>query len=209
MSGNDRLHRREQTAARGALSRGRLSPARMPPHPCRRPVVHCRVSRHSLRVVSSLGMPLLRRCVLTAGLALAFAPQLRAQLPTPDQARVLLQTRPDLVAQLRIAIAQSGLTPDQIRARLRAAGYPDDILDAYLPSGSSGSRGRSSVDDSLTTGLPGDDILDAMAALGLTDSADTSGLRAQARARTPRPGARRDSLGAGAASAGGPPAEAP
>ena len=154
-------------------------------------------------------MPLLRRCVLTAGLAFAFAPQLRAQLPTPDQARVLLQTRPDLVAQLRIAIAQSGLTPDQIRARLRAAGYPEDILDAYLPSsGSSASRGRSSIDDSLTTGLPGDDILDAMAALGLTDSADTSGLRAQARARTPRLGARRDSVGASSASSSGTSAEA-
>src|SRR5215831_2152249 len=139
-------------------------------------------------------MPLLRRCVLTAGLAFAFAPQLRAQLPTPDQARLLLQTRPDLVAQLRAAIAQSGLTPDQIRARLRAAGYPDDLLDAYLPSGSSSSRSRTSVDDSLTTGLPSDDILDAMAALGLTDSSDTSGLRAQVRARASRLAGRRDSL---------------
>lgn len=138
-------------------------------------------------------MSLLRRCVLAAGLAFAFAPQLRAQLPTPDQARLLLQTRPDLVAQLRAAIAQSGLTPDQIRARLRAAGYPDDLLDAYLPSGSS-SRSRTSVDDSLTTGLPSDDILDAMAALGLTDSVDTSGLRAQVRARAPRLAGRRDSL---------------
>jgi hypothetical protein len=27
----------------------------------------------------------------------------------------------------------SGLTDDQIRARLRAAGYPDSLLDQYLP----------------------------------------------------------------------------
>jgi protein involved in polysaccharide export with SLBB domain len=56
----------------------------------------------------------------------------RAQVPTPDQARRLLQTRPDLTAQLRERIGTSGLTPDQVRARLRTAGYPEDILDAYL-----------------------------------------------------------------------------
>src|ERR1700760_1912300 len=37
----------------------------------------------------------------------------RAQtLPSPDQARRLLETRPDLVAELRKEIASSGLTPD-------------------------------------------------------------------------------------------------
>jgi polysaccharide biosynthesis/export protein len=145
-----------------------------------------------LRVVSSFRTSLLRRCALAAALALAAAPELRAQLPTPGQAKALLETRPDLVAQLRRAIAESGLTPDQIRARLRAAGYPDDFLDPFLPS--SGSRGRSGSRDSLTTGLPTDDILDAMAALGLTDSVDTSGLRNELRTRVPRVAARRDSL---------------
>ncbi|HEX9054023.1 MAG TPA: hypothetical protein VF830_03895, partial [Gemmatimonadales bacterium] len=51
---------------------------------------------------------------------------------TPQQIETLLATRPDLVAQLRQRIADSGLSPDQIRARLQAAGYPPDMLDPYL-----------------------------------------------------------------------------
>lgn len=61
----------------------------------------------------------------TAGIA-------QAQQPTAQQARELLRTRPDLVRQLRERIGASGLTPDQIRARLRAAGYPETLLDDYL-----------------------------------------------------------------------------
>ncbi len=52
--------------------------------------------------------------------------------PTPEQARQLLQTRPDLVQQLRERIQASGLTPEQVRARLQAEGYPQDLLDPYL-----------------------------------------------------------------------------
>ncbi len=52
--------------------------------------------------------------------------------PSPQEVQTLLETRPDLVAQLRQKIAESGLTPDQIRARLKAAGYPEDLLDAYI-----------------------------------------------------------------------------
>jgi protein involved in polysaccharide export with SLBB domain len=52
--------------------------------------------------------------------------------PSPEQAREILQTRPDLVEQLRARIQESGLTPDQIRARLRAEGYPENLLDPYL-----------------------------------------------------------------------------
>src|SRR3989449_9217244 len=33
---------------------------------------------------------------------------------------------------IRQRIAQSGMTPDQIRARLQASGYPPTLLDAYL-----------------------------------------------------------------------------
>src|ERR1700733_6617218 len=58
-----------------------------------------------------------------------------SNLPPPEVAQQLLATRPDLVAQLQAQIAQSGLTPDQIRERLRAAGYPENFLDAYLPAG--------------------------------------------------------------------------
>ncbi|HYL29968.1 MAG TPA: SLBB domain-containing protein [Gemmatimonadales bacterium] len=52
--------------------------------------------------------------------------------PSPQEVQTLLETRPDLVAQLRQKIAESGLTPDQVRARLKAAGYPEDLLDAYI-----------------------------------------------------------------------------
>ena len=44
----------------------------------------------------------------------------------------MLQNQPELVQQLRQRLAQSGLTPDQVRARLRAAGYPGIMLDDYL-----------------------------------------------------------------------------
>jgi protein involved in polysaccharide export with SLBB domain len=144
------------------------------------------------RVVFSIPSSFVRRCVFAAALVAAQAPFARAQqLPTPDQARRLLETRPDLVAQLRREIQTSGLTPDQIRARLRAAGYPDDLLDAYMPSAP---RGHAGARDSLTTPVPTDDVLDAIAALGLADSVDTSDLRSALRARAPRALARRDSM---------------
>lgn len=66
-------------------------------------------------------------------LATAGALPLAAQVPTPDEARRLLDTRPDLVAQVRERILASGLSATDIRARLVAAGYPATLLDAYLP----------------------------------------------------------------------------
>src|SRR5882724_5694840 len=54
------------------------------------------------------------------------------QLPSPEQAQELLRTQPQLVEQLRQRLSQSGLTPDQVRSRLRAAGYPETMLDQYL-----------------------------------------------------------------------------
>src|SRR5947199_1068865 len=54
------------------------------------------------------------------------------QLPSPDQAEELLRTQPQLVEELRQRLTQSGLTPDQVRSRLRAAGYPENMLDQYL-----------------------------------------------------------------------------
>ncbi|HWN19946.1 MAG TPA: hypothetical protein VNO19_13610, partial [Gemmatimonadales bacterium] len=53
------------------------------------------------------------------------------QLPTTDQARAALQN-PEMVRQLRQKLQASGLTPDQVRSRLRAAGYPEALLDDYL-----------------------------------------------------------------------------
>jgi protein involved in polysaccharide export with SLBB domain len=67
-------------------------------------------------------------CFLAAGAS----SRAEAQRPTAQQARELLRNRPDLVRQLRERIGASGLTPDQVRARLRAAGYPETMLDDYL-----------------------------------------------------------------------------
>lgn len=76
--------------------------------------------------------------------------------PTPDQVRALLQSRPDLVQQLRQRLQESGLTPDQVRARLRAEGYPEDLLDPYLVGA-----------DSTQAVTPSPNTLDAFRALGI------------------------------------------
>lgn len=111
-----------------------------------------------------------------ATLALAVAPAtLQAQRPTAEQAQQLLQSRPDLVRQLRDRIGASGLTPDQVRARLRAEGYPENLLDAYL-SGSSDS-----------TAVPTEDTFSAVQALGITDENDVDDLRVEAGLQPLRP----------------------
>jgi protein involved in polysaccharide export with SLBB domain len=104
---------------------------------------------------------------------------LRAQtLPnvTPAQAQELLRTRPDLVERLRQEIMTSGMTPDQVRARLRAAGYPENLLDAYLAGGT------------MTDSLVSPDVYSAVKELGLADSLEVELLRGGGRDTT-------DSLG--------------
>ena len=82
------------------------------------------------RVAFLLGLLLLP---MASGLAQVPQPSRPGQaLPNPDQAREMLQNQPGLVDQLRQRISQSGLTPDQVRSRLRALGYPEDLLDQYL-----------------------------------------------------------------------------
>ncbi|MBK6779449.1 MAG: SLBB domain-containing protein [Gemmatimonadetes bacterium] len=113
---------------------------------------------------------LFRHLPLGLSLVLLSATPLLAQVPTgglpsPDQARQLLQTRPDLVRQLRERIGTSGLTPEQIRARLRAAGYPEDLLDPYLAGA-----------DTTRKLTPGTDILEASRVLGLVSAEDAESL---------------------------------
>jgi polysaccharide export outer membrane protein len=110
--------------------------------------------------VSKLG-PLL--CL--AGV-LAFAAPASAQNPTPAQAQQMLQNNPALLQQLRQRIMTSGLTPDQVRARLRAEGYPENLLDAYLPGGT--------ATDST---MPSPQVFSALTSLGITDSLDVATLR--------------------------------
>ena len=90
----------------------------------------------------------------------ARAVQARAQLPPPSQAQAALQQalqqQPALGEVLRARIRRSGLTPEQIRGRLQASGYPTTLLDAFMG-------------DSLSavTPVPGSQQLSAIEALGL------------------------------------------
>ena len=86
----------------------------------------------------------------------AYWPQPPAQLPSPTQVQQTLQQQPELARKLREKIGMSGLTDDQIRARLRAAGYPDSLLDQYLPSST----------DTLNITNPTGSILDRRTAAG-------------------------------------------
>src|SRR3954449_12529249 len=105
---------------------------------------------------------------------LAFAAPLAAQvpaagqqqLPTPEQAQELLQTQPQLIQQLRQRIEQSGLTPDQVRSRLRAAGYPDNLLDSYVQGA-----------DTTVPAQYGPRTLDAVRALGVLSDEEADSLR--------------------------------
>jgi len=100
------------------------------------------------------------------------AAQVPTVRPTREQAQVLLQTRPDLVEQLRQRFATSGLTRDQVHARLRAEGYPEDLLDPYLP----GMTGDAPP--------PSNDVFAAVRALGIADSSDVNALQAESEALT-------------------------
>ena len=117
--------------------------------------------------------PLPCRWVL-AGLLLLAGTRANAQIPgfppgvklSPEQVQQLLETRPDLVQQLRQRIALSGLTPDQIRARLKAAGYPEHMLDAYMVGA-----------DTSQTATPEAGTLGAIQALGLLSPETLDSLR--------------------------------
>jgi polysaccharide biosynthesis/export protein len=110
---------------------------------------------------------LLRSLVVAASFLLATVgmAQVPTTRPTPEQAQILLQTRPDLVTQLRQRFATSGLTREQVHERLRSEGYPENLLDAYLP----GVTGEAPA--------PSDDVFSAVRALGVADSADVAALQ--------------------------------
>lgn len=97
---------------------------------------------------------------------------------------MLLRARPDLIEQLRKRVAESGLSPDQVRARLRAEGYPETLLDQYLPGATGTPDAR--LRDSATT---------ALKSLGLVDSLDLmDGTGLVAAELDSATGARRDTL---------------
>lgn len=72
-------------------------------------------------------------------------------LPPASQAQSALeqalQQNPALGTQIRNRLLQSGLTPEQVRARLQAAGYPPTLLDAFMGGDTlSGTSTRISAD---------------------------------------------------------------
>src|ERR1044071_3931671 len=95
--------------------------------------------------------------VLLIGAAASRAP---AQVPPPAQAQQALQQalqqQPGLADVLRSRIRESGLSAEQIRARLRASGYPTTLLDPYLGEATP-----------AASPVPGARELAAMQALGL------------------------------------------
>lgn len=101
------------------------------------------------------------------------------QLPSAAQAQALLQARPDLETQLRQRVLTSGLSPEQIRTRLRAEGYPENFLDGYLGAASG------------TPTAANEDVLAAFQRLGIT-SDDDQVLRTML--RTPRDSSTRVAL---------------
>jgi protein involved in polysaccharide export with SLBB domain len=90
-------------------------------------------------------------------------------MPTPAQAAAALQN-PGLAGQVQQMVQGSGLTPDQIRQRLEAQGYPSSLLDQYLPGATADS-----------TAVPGQDVFAAVRALGLGDSLKVDSLSLRAR----------------------------
>lgn len=118
--------------------------------------------------VKKMGNLRCRPLLAAALLILAPASLVAQQLPSASDAAAILQSRPDLVNQLRQRITSSGMTPDQIRERLKAAGYPENLLDSYLPGGTSGDAPTSST---TATQM---DVITAARQLGIVDSTDAA-----------------------------------
>jgi polysaccharide biosynthesis/export protein len=94
-------------------------------------------------------------------------------IPTPAQAQQMMQSNPALIQQLQQMMRGSGMSADQIRAQLRARGYPESLLDQYMP-------GAARVD---SLAVPSDDVFAAVRVLGLADSTVVDSLSRMARGR--------------------------
>src|SRR3954447_2716739 len=106
------------------------------------------------------------RLILGFGLFLCIGQAAGAQsIPSPAQAQQMLANDPSLLGRLQQMMAQSGMTADQVRARLRAAGYPESMLNQYLPGGQSDS-----------SAVPTEETFTALRALGVGDSSAVDSL---------------------------------
>ena len=111
---------------------------------------------------------LVRRVIVCAAVLCVASVSSAQQRPNPQEAEALLRSNPDLAAQVRSRLRDSGLTPEQVRARLRAEGYPESLLDSYLQPASAGG----------TDSVPSSTVVSALRALTvLPDSAGLDGGR--------------------------------
>src|SRR5215813_4066760 len=115
-------------------------------------------------------------CVLLIVGMFSSVPAVAQTQPTPAQAQQMMQN-PALAQQLQQLLRGSGLTPDQIRSRLKDQGYPDTLLDNYLPGA------LTPVD---TTEIPSEDIFAAVRKLRLTDTTSLDSMKRTARGRRER-----------------------
>ncbi len=111
----------------------------------------------------------LRALVWAASMSLVATSASAQSTPTPAQAQALLQSRPELAGQIRQRIQTSGMTPDQIRTRLRAEGYSESMLDQYLPGASGGGA------------APSSEVLGALERLGIANTDDAAVMRTMLR----------------------------
>src|ERR1043166_5429831 len=110
------------------------------------------------------------RSLVCSALVLLAPALLPAQNPSPTDAQRMLQQKPALLEQLRQRIMSSGLTPDQIRARLRAEGYPETLLDQYLPGG------NAAAEPTANAGTQ-EDVYNPISQLGMVDPVGPETLR--------------------------------
>jgi protein involved in polysaccharide export with SLBB domain len=118
-------------------------------------------------------MPRLASIVLATTLTALASFPVHAQDPLSDPrlAQEELQSNPEMQRRLAEAIANSGLSQEQLRSRLRAAGYDESLLDSYMATPGRTQRGA--------LGLPGlRGEIDAVRELGLVAETEADSLLA-------------------------------
>lgn len=115
-----------------------------------------------------------KRALLATAFLTLTATVAHAQRPTTQQVQQALANNPGLADKVRQKIGASGLSPDQVRERLKAAGYPENLLDAYMTGATADTTGTA----------PSDSVMRAVTFLGLVDSTDMTAARAMPRDTT-------------------------
>jgi polysaccharide biosynthesis/export protein len=103
---------------------------------------------------------------LTIAALIAAVPQIsQGQTPTPAQAQAAMND-PAIRARIMAQVQSSGLTPDQIRSKLKSMGYSDDVINQLV--------GGAGAD---TTAALSPDVFAALRSLGIMDSTAVDSLR--------------------------------